>query len=723
MWQMVFANILVEGWIVYPNVYSFFELTEQNRTNIKTIRGLEIIRKTERKLLNERIRSINNSLEIYMYERSSIVHQLEERLGQSNIIKECQDFINRVIECRYQRVMTRQKRKFELLCQRKTGGCSNKEDHVDSVFAQTSDSNTNSSHSKWVINLSDTPLTEAQTSLLAHGPNFAIIPRHPPKEEYVASIEYACQKLNEGKAEELRVEIKNILKKSQPNKSNITKEELRAIKELKQDDQRIILTADKGVALVVLNKADYIERAEQLLNQPTYRKIQEDPTSKQKSKLIRILKKIKTEGGISDEKYKKMYPTGAGPPKFYGLPKIHKRETPLRPIVSSTGTASYNTSKELANILKPLVGWTSHHLKNTKDFIDQIKDIKLLPDETIISYDIKALFTSVPIQSVINIIKKKLQNDKDLKLRTSMSIQDLKSTYFVFRGQYYEQLEGAAMGSPLSPIIANLYMEEFEIKALNTAPNPPTLWKRFVDDTFVVIKKCHQEEFFHHINTIEDSIQFTAETTQADGTLPFLDVLVIPQADGSISMAVYRKPTHTNQYLQWDSHHEISAKYSVISTLFHRAKEVCSTKQHLEDEQVHIKQALSACKYPRWALNRIEMKTRAKKQSKNKNQGPRGNINPTKRRTHITVPYIKGLGESVKNICKRYGVQVFFKGGKTIKDLLMAPKDRDLITQKSGIIYRYKCDRVECEDEYIGESARTFGERFKEHLKKPLPHT
>ena len=75
--------------------------------------------------------------------------------------------------------------------------------------------------------------------------------------------------------------------------------------------------------------------------------------------------------------------------------------------------------------MKPLVGWTSHHLKNTKDFIDQIKDIKLLPDETIISYDIKALFTSVPIQPVINIIKKKLENDKDLKLRTSMSIQHI----------------------------------------------------------------------------------------------------------------------------------------------------------------------------------------------------------------------------------------------------------------------------------------------------------
>ena len=78
-------------------------------------------------------------------------------------------------------------------------------------------------------------------------------------------------------------------------------------------------------------------------------------------------------------------------------------------------------------------------------------------------------------------------------------------------------------------------------------------------------------------------------------------------------------------------------------------------------------------------------------------------------------------GGKCQKTCKKYGIQVFFKGGKTIKDLLMAPKDRDLITQKSGIIYRYKCDSVECDDEYIGESARTFGERFKEHLKHPSP--
>ena len=182
-------------------------------------------------------------------------------------------------------------------------------------------------------------------------------------------------------------------------------------------------------------------------------------------------------------------------------------------------------------------------------------------------------------------------------------------------------------------------------------------------------------------------LQFTAEDTHADGTLPFLDVLVIPQPDGSLATTVYRKPTHTGQYLQWDSHHAISAKYSVISTLFHRAKEVWSSNQHLVKEQDHIKQALTTCGYPRWALNRAQKKTMSHKQSRNKNKGLMGNNNHPKRRTYITVLYIKGLGESVKNTCKKYGTQVFFKGGKTIKDLLMAPKDKDLITQKSGIIY------------------------------------
>ena len=153
-----------------------------------------------------------------------------------------------------------------------------------------------------------------------------------------------------------------------------------------------------------------------------------------------------------------------GIPKLYGLPKIHKAGGPLRPIVSSRGAVSYNIAKELPSIFKPLAGRTIYSVHNTQDFAEQMKTIKLLPDECIISYDVKALFTSVPIEPAIKIIKQHLENDKDLQQRTSMSVQHiimllefcLKNTHFVFQGRFYEQTEGAAIGSPLSPIIANL---------------------------------------------------------------------------------------------------------------------------------------------------------------------------------------------------------------------------------------------------------------------------
>ena len=90
-------------------------------------------------------------------------------------------------------------------------------------------------------------------------------------------------------------------------------------------------------------------------------------------------------------------------------------------------------------------------------------------------------------------------------------------------------------------------------------------------------------------------------------------------------------------------------------------------------------------------------------------------------RNHITVPYNEGLSETMKNIGKRYCIQVHFKSGKTLKDELVAPKDKEHMTNKSGIIYRFKCDRLECDEEDIGETARTLGHRFKEHLKAPSP--
>ena len=169
-----------------------------------------------------------------------------------------------------------------------------------------------------------------------------------------------------------------------------------------------------------------------------------------------------------------MYPTGAVSPKYYGLPKIHKPGIPLRPIISSTGTVTYNTAKELAKILKPLVGLASHHVHNTKDFIDHIKEVRLRQGESIISYDVTSLFTSVPIQPVLNNIQQRLATDQDLKNRTSMTIQHIINQHqFCIPGPILPANGGCSNGQSTKPYSGQHIYGAIWKRSLGNSSTPP----------------------------------------------------------------------------------------------------------------------------------------------------------------------------------------------------------------------------------------------------------
>ena len=141
-------------------------------------------------------------------------------------------------------------------------------------------------------------MTPAQRSVLAKGPNFAVTPRQPPNLEYITAIEAACTKLIQQDTEELRADVNRVLRSSHPSKPNLTKAQNLALRELKRDRDRIVLTADKGVAMVIMDRQDYINKANHLLNQNTYKSIAKDPTNSIKNKLINILKRVKTKKGL-----------------------------------------------------------------------------------------------------------------------------------------------------------------------------------------------------------------------------------------------------------------------------------------------------------------------------------------------------------------------------------------------------------------------------------------
>jgi len=204
--------------------------------------------------------------------------------------------------------------------------------------------------------------------------------------------------------------------------------EKKALKTLKEDKEILILPADKGRSVVLLDKVEYNAKCETLLSDTsTCKKEKRDPTAVLTTKVINHLKDLKQSGAISLKLYRDLYTTMAITPKFYCLPKIHKPDIPLRPIVASCGSITYHLAKHVAWLLRPLVGRTKHHIKNSLDLVHKLKELRLTEEESLVSFDVTSLFTNVPVEESIEIIKTRLERDNTLPNRTNLSAAQVSS--------------------------------------------------------------------------------------------------------------------------------------------------------------------------------------------------------------------------------------------------------------------------------------------------------
>ncbi|XP_076041930.1 uncharacterized protein LOC143025806 [Oratosquilla oratoria] len=172
-------------------------------------------------------------------------------------------------------------------------------------------------------------------------------------------------------------------------------------------------------------------------------------------------------------------------------------------------------------------------LKNSSEFLEKVRDVRVESDEIMVSFDVKSMFTSLPQDLVKRAVLSAMEETRGYldneKLSTSELMRLLNlcldSTFFSFRDTVYHQRIGTPMGSPISVILAKITMQQFENEILSAAPTSLKLWTRYVDDVFAILKARDVDGFLEHLNGKHEAIQFEMEK-EAEGELPFLDVLV-----------------------------------------------------------------------------------------------------------------------------------------------------------------------------------------------------
>ena len=265
------------------------------------------------------------------------------------------------------------------------------------------------------------------------------------------------------------------------------------------------------------------------------------------------------------------------------------------------------------------------------------------------------------------------------------------------------------MGSPVSPIVANLFMEDFEHKALSSFSPAPSFWGRYVDDTITILETSCVSMFTSHLNSVHPAIKFTVEE-ETECSIPVLDTRITRLPDGHLSFSVYRKGTHTDQYLQFNSHQPLQHKLGVIRTLNHRARTLCSTPEAYTAETEHLKKVLTISGYTQWAWD-LPSTRKMKPPTTTRVADSRA------RKGYTTLPYVQGVTEALSRIIRKQGVSVHTKPMHTIRQTLVHPKDRTSKLDKCGVIY--ECDS--CPSHYVGETERSLRKRAKEHHRDSSP--
>ena len=501
---------------------------------------------------------------------------------------------------------------------------------------------------------------------------------------------------------------------------------MEAIRNLKNNKKIVITRPDKGDGVVLLNKEDYVEKMKAILGDTSkFEHIGDadtkDRTLQQERALQAFLLRACKNKHLPESVYDRIRPSGSTRPRMYGLPKLHKENVPMRPILSMVNAPQQEMARWLTEILSPvLLKYSRHIVKDTFHFCQHIEQLteecEDLDSKFMCSFDVVSLFTNVPLDETIQICLDSLYRDPNIsppmnvpeELLKKLLIKATTEVEFSFNGQLYRQIDGVAMGSPLGPILANIFMGHLEASIADN--KLPILYDRFVDDTFSVFNcESDAEVFLNELNALHAKCRFTMER-EVNGQLPFMDVL-LAKADGKLLRSVYRKPTFRGLYTRWDSFCSTTYKTGLIKSLTTRARKICS-EETFQNERSFLRDIFLKNGYPSSVVDTI-MGNLLKPEERIERI-------ETEAKQHVVMrlPWIgpisngfrKEIRETITRACPIVVPRVVFTTRPTFSGV---NKDVLPMTSQSLVVYEYHC---RCDQRYVGKTTQLLSLRIQQHI-------
>lgn len=451
-----------------------------------------------------------------------------------------------------------------------------------------------------------------------------------------------------------------------PEVPNLTRQEQKSLETLRRLPSIVIKPADKGSAMVIMDRTDYVHEAQRQLQDPTYYQPLEQPLYPQTANRIHdILNQLLVSKSITRSQF--IYLKGQSPPRpryFYLLPKIHKppetwtiphRVPPGRPIVSDCGSESYGSAEFLDHYLNPLSNRHPSYVKDTNDFVQKVRSLTLKDPCFLFSMDVESLYTNIDTDKGMQAVKRILSSFPDPLRPDELLLEllhiNLTCNDFVFNGQYFLQIKGTAMGKRFSPAYANIYMADWETSVFQKCPKLPLIYLRYLDDIWGIWthSEAEFETFVGILNQHHESINLKPVLHQTE--INFLDTTVFKgpefESTGKLDVKVFFKETDSHALLHKSSFHPKHTFRGILRSQLLRFRRICTRSTNRREATRILFKALRNRGYSRSFLRNTA------KLSHSKDSGPPLQDPPDQTDSPL-IPIVSIYSSSATHIHRRF---------------------------------------------------------------------